>query len=201
MTAGFKSQFPNDGLPEVALIGRSNVGKSSLINTLLQRRNLAKTSATPGKTRTVNFYKVNDAFYLVDLPGYGFVQAGLEERGRLERLINEYFRGRSQLRLVVQLLDIRHEPSKLDLAMNAGLREIPCDQMIVATKADKLGSTNQRKQLQLIAGVLGVDPGSGIMMFSSLNRSGRDELLTRIGNAIRGDGADDPEDAEPTAIP
>ena len=143
-------QLPEGDLPEIALVGRSNVGKSSLINKLVNRRNLAKSSSTPGKTRTINYYLINEQWYLVDLPGYGFAKAAKTEREKWGRMIESYLRERTQLQGVVQLLDIRHEPSDKDVLMKNWLQQCQIPMLIVATKADKVSRGGRPKNLQLI---------------------------------------------------
>jgi len=132
-------QYPHDGKPEIAFAGRSNVGKSSLMNALLRRKNLAKTSGTPGKTQTINFFEVNRAFYFVDLPGYGYAKVPKTVKAKWNAALSVYLRGRGPLRLVVQLLDLRHEPGDKDFEMIALLAECKIPTLLVATKADKLG--------------------------------------------------------------
>ena len=132
-------QYPRDGKPEIAFAGRSNVGKSSLMNALLRRKNLAKTSGTPGKTQTINFFEVNRAFYFVDLPGYGYAKVPKAVKANWNAAMSAYLRGRKPLKLVVQLLDLRHDPSDKDIAMIALLAECKIPTLLVATKADKLG--------------------------------------------------------------
>lgn len=142
---------PSDGLPEVAFSGRSNVGKSSLINRLLQRKRLARTSSTPGKTQQLNYYCVNDAFYLVDLPGYGYVRGGQDLRRSLGKLTDGYLKGRDNLRAVVQLLDVRHRPSALDLMMIDWLRGWGKPFLLALTKTDKLSKSKLNQQLEGLA--------------------------------------------------
>lgn len=137
--------YPDDALPEVAFVGRSNVGKSSLLNALLGRKKLAYTGATPGKTRTINFYRINDAFYFVDLPGYGYAQIDKGTRAAWEKQMQGYIRHRKPLELIIQLVDSRHEPSALDLQMTRMIKEAGRPFLIAATKRDKL-SNNQWQQ-------------------------------------------------------
>lgn len=150
MSAGFMSQCPPDSMPEIALVGRSNVGKSTLINTMLQRKRLARTSASPGKTQTLNFYRINERFHLVDLPGYGYAALGKGKQEQISQLLQDYLIKRPQLRLVVQLVDSRHEPSQLDKEMTAFLQHFNRPFMVVGTKRDKL----TRSQWQRAASVL-----------------------------------------------
>lgn len=143
-------QLPPGDLPEIALVGRSNVGKSSLINRLTNRRNLAKSSSTPGKTRTINYYLMNRSWYMVDLPGYGFAKVSKAERDRWGRMIEKFLRQRQQLRGVIQLVDIRHDPSEGDRLMLNWLRDTEIPVLMVATKADKIARGARLKQQQII---------------------------------------------------
>ena len=157
-------------LPEVALVGRSNVGKSSLINRILGRKSLARVSASPGKTRSINFYCVDEKMYLTDLPGYGFAQVGFEEREKWRRIIDRYFAANRDLRVVIMLVDIRHDPSREDCRM--------VDYLIVASKADKLSKKAAEENCQRIAEVLGVD--SVILPFSARYGEGAATILDII---------------------
>ncbi len=169
------AQFPPPDLPEFAFAGRSNVGKSSLINTLVSRRKLVQTSSTPGKTRLINFFRINGALMFVDLPGYGYARVSEEERRRWRPMVEQYISGRDNLKAVVVVLDIRRTPNAEDGQLLQWLdhQEIPC--LLVATKADKLSKTAQRKQLALIADALETDPEE-IVVFSAKSRTGRDTL-------------------------
>ena len=174
-----RGDLPADGLPEVALAGRSNVGKSSLINRLVQRRSLARTSSTPGKTQQLNYYRVDNAVYLVDLPGYGFVRGGLELRLTLGRLVQGYLESRTELRAIVQLIDARHGPTELDLAMIEWLKEHPKPSLLVFTKVDKLSRQQWlRRQHELTAA--GTLAGLAYLPFSAVTGEGRDEALEWI---------------------
>lgn len=143
-------QWPTDGLPEVAFIGRSNVGKSSLINKLLGRKSLARVSGTPGKTRETNFYRINEKFRLVDLPGYGYATVSKSERTRFQKMLETYLTERTVLRRVVQLMDIRHPPSAMDVAVHEWLLALDAPVVIVATKSDKLSKSAITKSLSMI---------------------------------------------------
>jgi GTP-binding protein len=169
------AQFPPPDLPEFAFAGRSNVGKSSLINTLVSRRKLVQTSSTPGKTRLINFFRVNEALMFVDLPGYGYARVSQEERLRWRPMVEQYISGRENLKAVVVILDIRRTPNAEDGQLLQWLehRDVPC--VLVVTKADKLSKTAQRKQLTLIADALETDPDE-IILFSAKSRQGRDAL-------------------------
>lgn len=150
-------QLPQGEMPEIALVGRSNVGKSSLINKLVNRRNLAKSSSTPGKTRTINYYLINGEWYLVDLPGYGYAKVAKTERDKWGRMIESYLRNRSQLRGVIQLLDLRHAPNANDLLMKEWLLQAGIPLLAVATKADKVSRGARLKQLVAIKRCLDLD--------------------------------------------
>lgn len=179
LTAVKAAQYPEEILPAVTFCGRSNVGKSSLINTLLNRRNLARTSAQPGKTRTINFYDVDGAWYLVDLPGYGYAKVAKTERDSWRVMIDEFINKYPGANLFVQLVDIRHEPSALDKQMWQWLAAAGVRRLLVATKADKISRGARDKHLSVIAKALGAPKGE-IIAFSSVNRDGREALLAEI---------------------
>lgn len=179
-----QADLPSDGIPEIAFSGRSNVGKSSLINSLLQRRKLAHTSSTPGKTQQLNYYRVNHRFFFVDLPGYGFVQGGVALREKLGRLTETYLENRRELRAVVQLVDARHGPTKLDLTMIDWLRNCRKPFLLVFTKADKLSRSKLCKQLDLIESE-GRLAGISFVPFSALNGRGRADVLEWISAAVQ----------------
>ncbi|SDY32391.1 ribosome biogenesis GTP-binding protein YihA/YsxC [Tindallia californiensis] len=169
-------QFPEDVVPEIALAGRSNVGKSSLINTLLGRKKLAKTSGTPGKTRTINFYRINQHFFLVDLPGYGYAKVSKKERHSWGKMIENYLAERENLREVVLLVDIRHDPSEDDRIMYEWIRNQGYGHLVVATKADKLSRSRQMQQLRRIKTKLAMPENAAIIPFSSLKKTGMEEV-------------------------
>lgn len=171
-------QLPADGRPEVALVGRSNVGKSSLINRLANRRNLAKSSSTPGKTRTINYYLINETFYLVDLPGYGFAKVSRSEKDRWGRMIEAYLHERSQLRGVIQLVDIRHPPSENDRLMKHWLLQAGIPLLVVATKSDKISRGARHKNLAMVRQEL--DLVHEPLHFSAHTGVGMEELLAEI---------------------
>lgn len=184
MAAGISSQLPTSTLPEVAFSGRSNVGKSSLINRLVNRKALARTSATPGKTATINFYRL-DTVRMVDLPGYGYAKVSDKERRRWSELIEGYFDDDRDLRLVLQLWDMRHDPSKDDYQMLEYMveREIPF--IIVLTKSDKLNKTERAKRLAAFDEILSDLEGVTIIPFSAVNGEGADqirEILDQVTN-------------------
>lgn len=181
-----KSQYPEEKLPEIAFIGRSNVGKSSLINSLCNRKNLARTSQTPGKTQTINFFrvtlKVNEHFtpiHLVDLPGYGYAKTSKTNRRVWAKFIEEYLLASQNLKFVCQLVDMRHAPMDSDKQFFAWLVEKNLPVLIIATKADKLSKTEQKKQFTIIKNSFGIEE-LPILPYSSQNNSGREELLQTI---------------------
>jgi GTP-binding protein len=168
-------QYPAEELPEFAFAGRSNVGKSSLINTLVSRRKLVQTSSTPGKTRLINFFRVNDALMFVDLPGYGYARVSEEERRKWRPMIEQYLSRRENLKAVVLILDIRRTPNEEDAQLLNWLARREIAAVLVVTKADKLSKTSQIKQLKVIAGALETDPDE-LVLFSAKSRQGRDVL-------------------------
>jgi GTP-binding protein len=180
-----KSDLPTNGQPEIAFSGRSNVGKSSLINRLLQRKKLARTSSTPGKTQQLNYYWINEAFYFVDLPGYGFVRGGVSLREKLGRMVQTYVEQRETLRAVLQLVDMRHGPTDLDRMMIDWLKEVDKPFLLVFTKADKL-SRNKQKQLFDRLESEGTLAGISFASFSALSGQGRDDINEWIEEALQG---------------
>jgi GTP-binding protein len=178
------SQYPEDALPEIALAGRSNVGKSSLINCLISRKNLARTSSQPGKTQTLNYYKVNQDLYFVDLPGYGYAKVSKTKREQWGKFIESYLMNRETLRLVMQLVDLRHPPSKDDQAMYEWLRHNDVPVLVVATKADKIPRSQWPKHLKIVRETLGMDKGVQPLMFSSELGLGKDELWGILEQAM-----------------
>lgn len=169
-------QYPVDALPEIALAGRSNVGKSSLINRMLSRKNLARTSATPGKTQQLNYYRVNDDLYLVDFPGYGYAKVSKTQRAAFGEMIEKYLLNRKELKLVLLVVDLRHPPSKDDINMYGWLQHYGLDVCVVATKADKIPKTRWPKHVKIVKEALGFQPQHSMVMFSSENGLGKDEL-------------------------
>ena len=178
-----KDGLPKDDLPIIALVGRSNVGKSSLINSLTGRKELARTSSMPGKTLTMNFYCINDAFYLVDLPGYGYAKASKATRNKIQAMMDEFFTSCNNLKGVVQIIDIRHKPSALDMQMHNWLKEQRFNGFTVLTKADKLSNQQVIKMHSVISKEI---RGSYIMCYSSKTASGRDEFLDAVEKIIGG---------------
>lgn len=169
-------QYPAGTAPEIAMAGRSNVGKSSLINAFLGRRNLARTGNTPGKTQTLNFYRVNDQWFLVDLPGYGYAKVSKAVNAGWGPMIENYLKKREQLRAVIQIVDIRHAPSKQDVEMQQWLRGMGIPTMVVATKADKIARGQWQKHLQVIAKTLELPDVDLILPFSAQTGAGKEEL-------------------------
>ncbi len=179
-------QFPNTSNHEVAFAGRSNVGKSSLLNTLTGRRKLAKVSATPGKTRQINFFLINQRFHFVDLPGYGYAKVSKTERDEWSRVIEAYLRDREQLRLVVALSDIRHEPTALDHSMFEWLQAMGRNFVVVLTKYDKVSPVQAERRVAEVTELLsGSDHCIGVIPFSSETRHNLDRLLAVIHEAVR----------------
>lgn len=174
------AQYPEDALPEIALAGRSNVGKSSLINCLIQRKNLARTSSKPGKTQTINFYRLNDQFYFADVPGYGFARVSKSIRQAWGRMIERYMTSRENLRAVIQVVDIRHPPSKDDEQMFAFLQYHQLPTIVVATKADKISRNQQGKHLRVIRERLDLSPDVPLVLFSAVSRLGKEELWDQL---------------------
>ena len=173
---GITSRLPENTLPEIAFAGKSNVGKSSLINALLCRKSLARTSSQPGKTQTINFYNVNDVLYLVDLPGYGYAKVAQEIREKWGKLIERYLHGSKQLKAVILLIDIRHEPSENDRRMYELIVWNGYDPIIIATKLDKIKRSQIQKQLKILRTGLNVKQGTRILPFSALTKQGREEI-------------------------
>ena len=183
--------FPGQGLPEIAMAGKSNVGKSSMINSLARRSKLARTSAEPGKTRLLNIYGINDALFLVDLPGYGFAKAPKAERDKWGAMIEGYLEGSPNLKHVLQLVDIRHAPTADDQMMVDYLRHYEIPFTVVATKADKLSKAQRSRSIPVICRTLAVQPWE-VLQYSSEDGLGRDALLELIG---RETGVDAPPEA------
>ena len=173
-------QYPDAGLAEVAFVGKSNVGKSSLINTTLGRRSLARTSQTPGKTRTINFYNVEGKLIFVDLPGYGYAKISREVSASWGSMIEGYLRKREQLRAIVMLVDIRHEPGSNDIQMFEWLRHYNYKMVVVATKADKINRSQINKHCSVIRKRLEMTDDEVLIPFSSQTKAGREELWTLI---------------------
>lgn len=182
------NQYPEDGLPEIALAGRSNVGKSSLINKMILRKNLARTSSQPGKTQQLNYYRVNQDLYLVDFPGYGYAKVSKTQREQFGVMIETYLQEREQLALQLLVIDIRHEPSKDDVLMYGWLKHYEIPTCIVATKADKIPRSKWDKHLKVIKQALGADKQVPVVLFSSETGLGREQLWETILQAIEDAG-------------
>lgn len=177
---GITSKLPENTRPEVAFAGKSNVGKSSLINALMNRKSYARTSQQPGKTQTINFYIINDEVYFVDLPGYGYARVSNEIKAKWGRMIENYLQKSPQLRLVFLLIDIRHDPSENDKHMYSWIVENGFYPVIIATKADKIKRSQLAKHLKMIKEGLQVEEGTPIVAFSALTKQGRDEIWNLI---------------------
>jgi GTP-binding protein len=180
-----KAQYPESGLPEIAFAGKSNVGKSSLINTMINRKALARTSQNPGKTRTINFYNVENALYFVDLPGYGYAKASKSEIEKWGKMIEDYLIKREQLKAIVLLVDIRHEPGENDRMMYDWLKHYGHDIIIVATKSDKLKRSQLPKHKKMLSEAFGLSKDDILIPFSSENKSGKDELWAVLEDKIK----------------
>ena len=181
---GITSKIPDNTLPEVAFAGKSNVGKSSMINALLNRKSLARTSSRPGKTQTINFYNINDAMYLVDLPGYGYANASVEVKAKWGKMIEKYLHTSKQLKAVFLLIDIRHDPSANDKMMYEWMVYQGFKPIIIATKLDKIKRSQIQKQVKAIKEGLKVEPGTIVIPFSSETKQGRDELWEVVDSLV-----------------
>ena len=178
------SQYPPMDIPEVAFVGRSNVGKSSLLNYLVGRKSLARVSGNPGKTRTINFYRINDGFRFVDLPGYGYAKVSKEITKDWDKMMDAFLSGRENLKKVIQLVDIRHAPSKQDVQMYEYLRHYGLSGIVCATKGDKVSGNEKQKNKALIKKTLDLGPEDEIIVVSAMKRTGGDELLQAIEKAM-----------------
>ena len=180
LSATNKSHYPQDDIPEVALAGRSNVGKSSFINTMLNRKNLARTSGKPGKTQLLNFFNIDDKLRFVDVPGYGYARVSKKEREKWGKMIEEYLTSRENLRAVVSLVDLRHEPSADDVQMYEFLKFYEIPVILVATKADKIPRGKWNKHESMIKKKLDFDKTDTFIIFSSINKTGVEEAWDAI---------------------
>jgi GTP-binding protein len=178
------SQYPQDALPEIALAGRSNVGKSSLLNRLMGRKNLARTSSQPGKTQTLNYYRINNDLYFVDLPGYGYAKVSQEQRRKWGQFIEQYLTQREPLKLLMLLVDARHEPSKDDVLMYDWVKHIGLPMAVVATKADKLPKSQWQKHVKIVKETLGMGKDDPFFLISSETGMGKDELWSFLEGVI-----------------
>ncbi|MDD6480573.1 MAG: ribosome biogenesis GTP-binding protein YihA/YsxC [Bacilli bacterium] len=179
-----RSQYPSDSLPEFLLIGKSNVGKSSFINTLVNRKNIARTSSVPGKTQTLNFYLVNNEFYLVDAPGYGYAAVNKAQQKKFGLMIEEYLEKRSELKRVFLLIDFRLKPGENDLMMYNFLKYYNIPVTVVATKTDKVGTSKKDRNLKIIKDTLDLVVGDNIVLFSSVSKMGKEEISNLIEDLI-----------------
>ncbi len=190
---GITSKLPDNAFPEVAFAGKSNVGKSSLINALMNRKNLARTSSQPGKTQTINFYNINGELYFVDLPGYGYASASKETVAKWGKMIEKYLHTSRQLRGVFLLIDIRHEPSANDVQMYDWILHQGFSPIIIATKLDKINRSQIQKQVKIIREKLGADKSTTIIPFSATSKQGRDEIYAVIESLAFGAAEEETE--------
>lgn len=179
-----RSQYPTDNLPEFLLVGRSNVGKSSFINTIINRKNYARTSSNPGKTQTINFYLINESFYLVDAPGYGFANVSKNKKKKFGLMMEDYLVTRKNLKQVFMLVDFRHKLSSDDIMMYEFLKYYKLPVTIVATKSDKVGITLHQKQRNTILDGLDLVVGDDFVVFSNITKLGKDEIQNKIERVI-----------------
>ena len=180
-----RSQYPTEGKPEFLLVGKSNVGKSSFINAILSRKNLAYTSSRPGKTQTLNFYGVNDSFYLIDVPGYGYAAVDKKTQAKFGMMIEEYLEKREELKRVFMLIDYRHKPSEDDLLMYNFLKYYNLPVTVVATKADKVPGSQKQKNLKVILDTMDLVIGDDLVVFSSNTKLGVKEVIKKIEDLVR----------------
>ena len=175
-----KDQYPIEGLPEIALVGRSNVGKSSATNALLNRRNFARTSQTPGKTRTINFYLINKEFYFVDLPGYGYAKVAKSEKDKWGVIMERYLQDREELCAIFLLVDIRHEPTNDDVMMYEWIKYFGYDCVVIATKADKISRGQYQKHISVIRKKLNLSKDEKVIPLSSSKKTGVEDVWNEI---------------------
>lgn len=185
ISAGYPAQFPNLPLGQVVISGRSNVGKSSLINCLLNRKSFARTSSSPGKTATINFYEWDQKVLLVDLPGYGFADVSKEKKDQWGKLIEDYLYSEQNIDLIIQLVDIRHKPTQDDKTMVDWILESDYPLIVVCTKSDKISKKAQLENIEIIRKELGLPDEVKVLPFSCVNSTGRDTLLSQIEQGIR----------------
>lgn len=184
---GITSKLPENTLPEIAFAGKSNVGKSSLINALMNRKSYARTSATPGKTQTINYYNINDAMYLVDLPGYGYAKVSENEKIAWGKMIERYLNQSKQLKAVFLLIDIRHDPSANDKMMYHWIVEQGFQPIIIATKLDKIKRSQVQKQVKAVKTGLDLLPGTIVIPFSAETKQGREEIWNLMDDIVVGE--------------
>lgn len=175
-----QSQYPISSLPEFLIVGRSNVGKSSFVNTLINRKNYARTSSKPGKTQTLNFYKINDDFYFVDVPGYGYAITDKKTQMKFGKMIEDYVANREQLKEVFMLIDFRHKPSSDDILMYKYLKYYNLKVTVVATKIDKISFGQREKYKNIILNTLELQEGDKLVLFSSVTKDGKKEIYSEI---------------------
>jgi len=180
-----ESQYPTDNKKEFLLVGRSNVGKSSFINTIINRKNFARTSATPGKTQTLNFYKVNDEFYLVDAPGYGFAKVRNSLKKKFGLIMESYLKSRDNLQRVFLLIDFRHKPTEDDILMYDYLKYYNIPVTIVCTKVDKVSKNSHEKNKNVIIKELKLENAENIVLFSSITKHGKNEIYDEIEKSLK----------------
>ena len=180
-----RSQYPTDKMAEFLLVGRSNVGKSSFINTLTNRKNLARISAIPGKTQTLNFYLINENFYLVDVPGYGFAKVSEVLKNKFGLIIEDYLKERDNLKMVFMLIDFRHKPTNDDVMMYDYLKYYNIPVTIIATKSDKVSRNSYDKNKKLIKDTLKLDENDNLILFSTINKEGKQDIYSAIENCIQ----------------
>lgn len=183
---GLTSQLPDNQLPEIAFAGKSNVGKSSLINALMNRKSYARISATPGKTQTINFYNINEELYLVDLPGYGYAKVSEQEKAKWGKLIERYLHGSAQLKAVFLLIDIRHDPSDNDKMMYDWIVAQGYNPIIIATKLDKIKRSQVDKHLKAVRQGLNLVRGTKVLPFSSVTKQGKDDIWAFVETELLG---------------
>lgn len=179
-----RSQYPDEGKPEFLLVGRSNVGKSSFINSVVGRKNIAHTSAKPGKTQTLNFYNVNDTFYLIDVPGYGYAATDKKTQAKFGMMIEEYLEKREELKRVFMLIDFRMKPTEDDLLMYNFLKYYNLPVTVIATKADKVGGSKKAKNLKMILDTLDLVIGDDLIVFSAVNKLGVKDIHKKIEDLV-----------------
>lgn len=181
---GITSRLPENNKPEFAFAGKSNVGKSSLINALMNRKAYARTSAQPGKTQTINFYNINDAMYYVDLPGYGYAKVSQKEKENWGKMIERYLRTSKQIRQVFVLVDIRHEPNANDIQMYRWVAQSGYQPVVIATKLDKINRSQVQKQIKAVRNGLGMKPEERLIPFSAETKQGREEIWALIEESL-----------------
>ena len=179
-----RSQYPQGNKPEFLLVGRSNVGKSSFINTLLNQKNLARISSRPGKTQTLNFYLVNDNFYLIDVPGYGYASVNHEQQKKMGLMIEEYLEKREEMKRVFMLVDFRMKPTENDVLMYQFLKYYNIPVTLVLTKVDKVSTSKKERNLKVIKDTINLAVGDDLVLFSSVTKQGKDEILKILENFV-----------------